>query len=267
MFFNLRNARESRTTRGELKRIALLAAASAFASSLAAGAAQGAIVQYSWTVVIDTIGPWKAPLPGMEDAKVGDKAFLTFSLDTSSSDSCAAPIHGCYATGAVNVRFWMPRIGYLYTVSAADLSVSNYSAGPGMDTIRIEAVLPGLDANFLIWLRSTDPNAITNPAVPTTINIDDFDFTQYAGFFGTTEPSSNILRGTPFPTPTCPADLNNDGYVDDVDFSLFVRGYNTLDCFDASMPTNCPADFDYDGLVDDGDFVRFVAAYNELICP
>lgn len=33
------------------------------------------------------------------------------------------------------------------------------------------------------------------------------------------------------------------------------------------MPAGCPADLNADGVVDDLDFQRFVAAYNELICP
>lgn len=236
-------------------------------SLLCAGAAHSASIPYSWTVIVDQIGPFKAPLPGMEQAQLGDKALLTFSLDTASPDYCQASIHGCYATGAIHIRFWIPRIGYLYTVPAADLTVSNYSNPGTWGTIRIEAVIPGLNANFLVWLRSTDLNTLTSPAVPTSIDLNAFDYTHFAGFYGTTEPPSTILRGKPYPTPTCPADLNSDEYVDDVDFALFVRSYTTLDCFDSNMPATCPADFNYDGLVEDEDFVLFVRAYDQLICP
>lgn len=256
MFFN----RSERSNRRSL----ILAAV---ASSLGASLAPAALVSYSWIVTIDQIGPFKAPLPGMEGAQFGDKAIVTFSLNTATSDYCAAPSHGCYATGAANIRFWMPRIGYLYNVSTADLTVSDYSTTNGFDTIRVEAVLPGLNANFLIWLRSTDLTTLTGPAVPTSINIARFDYTRFVGFYGTSAPTSNILSGQPIAAPTCPADLNSDSYVDDADFTLFVRGYNILDCADSSMPANCPADFDYDGLVDDTDFVRFVAAYDALVCP
>ena len=38
-------------------------------------------------------------------------------------------------------------------------------------------------------------NAISTAAVPTTINLDSFDYTYYAGFYGTTTPPSNILSG------------------------------------------------------------------------
>ncbi len=65
----------------------------------------------------------------------------------------------------------------------------------------------------------------------------------------------------------CTGDLNNDGVVDDADFSIFVNAYNILGCLQAGMPPGCPADFNSDGVVDDADFVLFVPAYNALLCP
>ncbi|MBX3379607.1 MAG: hypothetical protein KF805_05905 [Phycisphaeraceae bacterium] len=65
----------------------------------------------------------------------------------------------------------------------------------------------------------------------------------------------------------CPADLNNDTFVDDSDFVIFANTYNILDCSDPSMPAGCPGDLNNDGFVDDADFVIFAAAYNELLCP
>ena len=73
------------------------------------------------------------------------------------------------------------------------------------------------------------------------------------------------VRG--FVLTPCPADLNNDGFVEDADFSIFVVAYNILDCADPEMPFECPADLNADGFVDDADFVLFVSAYNELLCP
>lgn len=61
------------------------------------------------------------------------------------------------------------------------------------------------------------------------------------------------------PAPTCPADLNADGLVDDLDFELFVGAYDFL--------TTPAADFNYDGVTDDGDFPAFAAAYDALVCP
>lgn len=67
--------------------------------------------------------------------------------------------------------------------------------------------------------------------------------------------------------PSCPADFNNDGFVDDSDFVTFAGTYNILDCSDPSMPSGCPGDLNADGFVDDADFVAFAAAYNDLLCP
>lgn len=66
---------------------------------------------------------------------------------------------------------------------------------------------------------------------------------------------------------SCPSDLNNDGLVEDADFSIFAVAYDTLDCADPDMPGGCPADLNFDSVVDDSDFTVFVAAYNELVCP
>ena len=67
-------------------------------------------------------------------------------------------------------------------------------------------------------------------------------------------------------TCACPADLNQDGQVDDVDFVLFASAYNVLDCSDPAMPAGCPGDLNADLFVDDADFVVFAEAYNELVC-
>ncbi|MGH7244525.1 MAG: hypothetical protein ACREJD_14025 [Phycisphaerales bacterium] len=63
--------------------------------------------------------------------------------------------------------------------------------------------------------------------------------------------------------PTCAADLNNDGLVDDTDFVAFVGAYNYLLC----DPPGCPADLNGDWAVDDADFVLFAQQYDQLICP
>jgi len=69
------------------------------------------------------------------------------------------------------------------------------------------------------------------------------------------------------PKSFCPADLNNDGVVEDADFVLFLSAYNVLDCMDGAMAQGCPADLNYDRVVEDGDFEVFIGAYNELLCP
>jgi len=69
------------------------------------------------------------------------------------------------------------------------------------------------------------------------------------------------------PKNFCPADLTNDGIVEDADFVVFLAEYNTLDCADSSMEQGCPADLNYDRAVDDLDFQTFLVAYNALLCP
>ncbi len=63
------------------------------------------------------------------------------------------------------------------------------------------------------------------------------------------------------------ANINNDGLVDDADFSVFAVAYDVLDCSAAAMPAGCPADLNRDGLVNDDDFQVFVVAYNAVLCP
>ena len=66
--------------------------------------------------------------------------------------------------------------------------------------------------------------------------------------------------------PLCPADLNDDRFVDDLDFQMFVGAYNVLDCAAQVMPAGCLSDINNDRLVDDIDFQAFVVAYGELVC-
>lgn len=65
----------------------------------------------------------------------------------------------------------------------------------------------------------------------------------------------------------CPADLNNDLMVDDLDFQLFAPSYDALTCASPAMPVGCQADFNADGMVDDADFLLFLLAYNTAVCP
>ena len=93
------------------------------------------------------------------------------------------------------------------------------------------------------------------------------------------QPDAGRMTGLPFlslsggywgaasAAPTCPADFNDDGLVDDADFVFFAGSYDILECSDSMMPPGCPADLNMDSLVDDTDFVIFADAYNELLCP
>lgn len=65
----------------------------------------------------------------------------------------------------------------------------------------------------------------------------------------------------------CPADLNADQVVDNVDFVTFSDQYALFDCTIGAMPADCVADINSDGVVDAGDFVLFSMAYFDFACP
>ncbi|MBN8596436.1 MAG: hypothetical protein J0L78_02055 [Planctomycetes bacterium] len=77
----------------------------------------------------------------------------------------------------------------------------------------------------------------------------------------------STVASTPAQVTICRADFNNDGQVDDADFSTFAVSYNVLDCFDPAMIQGCRADLNGDYVVDDADFIVFVLAYTDLVCP
>lgn len=69
--------------------------------------------------------------------------------------------------------------------------------------------------------------------------------------------------------PTCVADMNFDGIVDDADYVIFAAAYNTLQCpldENENPISGCAGDLDGDGDIDDDDFVLFAIAYNLLVC-
>lgn len=65
--------------------------------------------------------------------------------------------------------------------------------------------------------------------------------------------------------PACPADLNRDRMVDDIDFAIFTSAYDEMLC-DESGSEPCDADLNGDWLVDDADFQFFVAGYGAMLC-
>ncbi|MBL8876769.1 MAG: hypothetical protein JNM86_13315 [Phycisphaerae bacterium] len=69
---------------------------------------------------------------------------------------------------------------------------------------------------------------------------------------------ANALEGATRMLP-CSGDLNGDSLVDDTDFLLFVRAYDTL-----LDPTG---DLNGDGLTSDSDFEVFLTTYTALQCP
>lgn len=76
-----------------------------------------------------------------------------------------------------------------------------------------------------------------------------------------------VITGAVAGVNPCPADLNSDGIVDDLDFVIFSDAYAILVCTDPAMPSGCPANLNGDTVVDDLDFVLFAEAYEALLCP
>ncbi|MFO0859172.1 MAG: carbohydrate-binding protein [Phycisphaerales bacterium] len=88
------------------------------------------------------------------------------------------------------------------------------------------------------------------------------------GATGNTLPGAIEIRLCQFAKPRspqgcCPADLTNNGLVDDADFVVFASSYDALIMSGAYEG----ADLTGDGLCDDADFVAFAAAYDTLLCP
>jgi len=127
----------------------------------------------------------------------------------------------------------------------------------------------GPDPIFSFDSISHQPNGESGPlgSGPYTFEIGASANSNYMFFNGLFADASFSLDIEIIATSACPGDLNNDGFVDDSDFTIFVVAYNILDCADPAMTPGCPADLNSDGGVDDADFVLFVPAYNELICP
>jgi len=127
----------------------------------------------------------------------------------------------------------------------------------------------GPDPIFSFDSISHQPNGEFGPLAsgPYTFEIGASANSNYMFFNGLFADASFSLDIEIIANAACTGDLNNDGFVDDADFTIFVVAYNILDCADPAMASGCPADLNADGVVDDADFVLFVPAYNELICP
>lgn len=78
-----------------------------------------------------------------------------------------------------------------------------------------------------------------------------------------TDGSESVARVRVKPAAfSCPADFNNDGVVDDLDFQIFAGAYNDL----VVPPADGVCDINADGVVDDVDFTLFAPAYDQLLC-
>lgn len=141
--------------------------------------------------------------------------------------------------------------GTFYVIDLSNGGSAWYqSLEPGENSISIPAGSIVADRAYLAVL--TNENRVQTPNAGFDGAIGEMIFTQETRMFFNT-------RGS------CPADLNDDGLVEDSDFSLFAVAYNALSCSGGTQP-GCPADLTNDGWVMDDDFSVFVLAYDALLC-
>ncbi len=150
----------------------------------------------------------------------------------------------CGVAGAPNDNAWYVSFDRGFVYQGGDLCLTIRGQGP---------------IDFDGWFEGSD--GLPTEVGQAVYNYSDDNAAQ--GFFYT----PLALRFAFTPRAFCPADLNNDGVVDDVDFQIFAGAYNILDCTDPTMPLGCPSDLNFDSVVDDLDFQVFVVAYNEVLCP
>jgi len=153
----------------------------------------------------------------------------------------------CTVEGAATLSY-----GTFYIVDLSNGASVWYQAfQPGEIDFTLPAGTIPTDRAFIAVL--TNENRAQTPGAGFGGAIGEMIFTQETRiYFNTREP--------------CPADLNDDGLVDDADFTIFVQAYNILVCTSGTQ-VGCPADLTNDGVVADDDFTVFVVAYNELLCP
>lgn len=141
--------------------------------------------------------------------------------------------------------------GFSLAVSNSGNSVGEFHHHPGFTLLE-----PAADGLYLLELQLWSTQAGLGTSAPYWMvfsqNASEEDLHAAASWV-----RANIWQ------PVCPADLNNDGMVDDADFVPFVVAYNYLLC----DPPGCPTDFNGDWMTDDADFSIFAVAYDALLCP
>ncbi len=210
-------------------------------------------------------------LPGGDgDSFAGSR--LTYSFDgniLTVSGSVAADVTpgdfmiggSADSTSGLTVQFDLPAGGSYRVIDGSFNGTHASSSGTLLWT--------GGDAVFSYGSLGNQPNGESGTLSPGgySLELSAGANSNYFYFNGLFADASFSLEIEIIAASACPGDLNNDGLVDDADFSIFVVAYDLLDCADPAMPAGCPADLNGDGVVDDADFVIFVAAYNELLCP
>lgn len=145
------------------------------------------------------------------------------------------------------------------------------SAPRGGRAIFTSSVAPGYQTGAVQWKKNgellDDSESISGVSTPTLLvrPVGDTHAGNYSCLFTN---DCGEVESIPVPLLVkCAGDINDDGFVDDADFSPFAVSYDLLDCANSAMAVDCLADLSGDGFVDDADFVIFVAAYEVLLCP
>lgn len=161
----------------------------------------------------------------------------------------------------------LAEVAFTSCVAPRPAPVANTGVCPG-GTVSFTATADGTPPFTYQWRRNGEPIDTTlNPtaatATLTITNVGANDVASYDCVIGGPCESATTASAT---IALCPADLDCNTLVDDLDFQVFAAAYNILDCADPSMPAGCPSDLNADALVDDLDFQIFVLAYNALVC-
>lgn len=138
----------------------------------------------------------------------------------------------------------------------ATLSTSTPTASVALSGVSYPDMPQGtMAANLLPAVISIDPSHPCGTPIALTLSVTSAEGAWSLAYSLPTG-TSNVCAPT---SAYCAGDLNDDGFVDDVDFVLFAESYNAL--------TDDGGDLNGDTLTDDTDFVQFAAAYDLLVCP
>lgn len=151
------------------------------------------------------------------------------------------------------------------------------SAAPGASPTFAAGIAAGTPGVTFTWNRNGSPVNLADPRILvsasstssslTISNVTSGDAGAYTLVAASACGDATSTSAQLTVHPACPGDINGDGLVDDVDFSLFARAYDLLLCTDPAMPPGCPSDLNQDSIVDDQDFGIFVIGYDALVCP
>ncbi|MBY0111995.1 MAG: hypothetical protein K2Y21_04180 [Phycisphaerales bacterium] len=168
--------------------------------------------------------------------------------------------NGAPEPGESNVQVWFDLLSTgLATATNVNATVESLTAGVTVKRGSIsfnDLPLGALERNAIPALISVAPSVVCGSNATLRLNV-----TTAQGNFTINHtvkmgPTSNICAA---PVAYCAGDFNEDGSVDDADFSIFAAAYDLLN--------SAGGDLNADTLTDDSDFSVFVVAYDALVCP